>query len=144
MHPNSPRLLDSPQELGASSCTFEAKQYSAYRFRLPPTPGMRLVQFKHDQQGQTTVRSSIDSDGAKTPRNPVLLPCLYIIIIPRPVSYFHVNFNNSGIVYKYITYISRVTGNYSTSKYPISRECKKSLDFYRQVLSIAFLSSYTC
>ena len=34
--PNSPRLLDSPQELGAGSCTFEAKQYSAYRFRLPP------------------------------------------------------------------------------------------------------------
>ena len=90
------------------------------------------------------VRSLIDSDGAKTPRNPVLLPYLYIIIIPRPVSYFHVNFNNSGTVYKYITYISRVTGNYSTSKYPISRECKKSLDFYREVLSIAFLSSYTC
>ena len=45
MHPNSPRLLDSPQELGAGSCTFEAKQYSAYRFRLPPTSGMRLVQF---------------------------------------------------------------------------------------------------
>src|SRR6185312_11660400 len=45
MHHNSPRLLDSPQELGAGSCTFEARQYSAYRFRLPPTPGMRLVQF---------------------------------------------------------------------------------------------------
>ena len=52
------------------------------------------------------VRSSIDSDGAKTPRNPVLLPYLYIIIIPRPVSYFHVNFNNSGTIDKYITYIS--------------------------------------
>src|SRR6185437_3575750 len=52
MHPNSLRLLDSPQELGAGSCTFEARQYSAHRFRLPPTPGMRLVQFKHDQQGQ--------------------------------------------------------------------------------------------
>ena len=34
------------------SCTFEVRQYSAYRFRLPPTPGMRLVHFKHDQQGQ--------------------------------------------------------------------------------------------
>src|SRR6185436_17107680 len=45
MHPNSPRLLDSPQELGVGSCTFEAKKYAAYRFRLPPTPGMRLVQF---------------------------------------------------------------------------------------------------
>ena len=51
MHPISPRLLDSPQELGAGSCTFEARQYSAYRFRLPPTPGMQLVQFKLDQQG---------------------------------------------------------------------------------------------
>jgi len=46
MHPNSPRLLVSPLELGAGSCTFKAKQYSAYRFRLPPTPGMRLVLFK--------------------------------------------------------------------------------------------------
>ena len=54
------------------------------------------------------VRSSIDSDGAKTPRNLVLLPYIYIIIIPRPVSHFHVNFNNSGTVYKHITYISRV------------------------------------
>ena len=25
VQPNSPRLLDSPQELGAGSCTFEAK-----------------------------------------------------------------------------------------------------------------------
>ena len=52
IHPNSPGLLDSPQELGAGPCTFEVRQYSAYRFRLPPTPGTRLVQFKHDQQGQ--------------------------------------------------------------------------------------------
>ena len=94
--------------------------------------------------GPTTVQSSIDSDGAKTPRNLVLLSYLYIITISRPVSYFHVNFNNSGNVYKYITYISRVTGNYSTSKYTISRECKKSLDFYRELLSITFLSSYIC
>ena len=85
-------------------------------------------------------RSLTDTDGAKAPHNPVLPPYLYIIIIPRPVSYFHVNFNNSGTVDKYITYISRVTRNYSTSKYHISRECKKSLDFYREVLSISFLS----
>ena len=52
MHPNSPRLLDSPQELGEGSCTFEAKQYSAYRFRLPPTPGMRLVQFNPGQHSR--------------------------------------------------------------------------------------------
>ena len=51
IHPNSPRLLDSPQELGAGSCTFEARQYSAYRFRLPPTPGMRLVQYQTRSAG---------------------------------------------------------------------------------------------
>ena len=34
------------------SCTFEVRQYYAYRFRLPPTPGMRFVHFKHDQQGR--------------------------------------------------------------------------------------------
>ena len=37
------RLL---QELDVGSCTFEARQYSAYRFRLPPTPGMQLVQIQ--------------------------------------------------------------------------------------------------
>ena len=31
-----------------------------------------------------------------------------------------------------------MTGIHSTSKYPISRECKKALDFYRELLSIAF------
>ena len=47
------------------SCTFEVRQYSAYRFRLPPTPGMRLVHFKHDQQGRpTTVRFLTDADRA--------------------------------------------------------------------------------
>ena len=47
----------------------------------------------------TTVRSSIDTDEAKTPRNPVLLPYLYIIIIPRPVSsfhHFHISFHISN------------------------------------------------
>ena len=34
------------------SCTFETRQYQAYRFRLPPTPSMRLVQFKLDQQAR--------------------------------------------------------------------------------------------
>ena len=34
-------------------------------------------------------RSLIDTDGAKTLRNPVQLPYLYITIIPRPVSSFH-------------------------------------------------------
>ena len=52
MHSHFSATTRLPQELGAGSCTFEARQYSAYWFRLPPTPGMRLVQFKHDQQGQ--------------------------------------------------------------------------------------------
>src|SRR6185312_8162925 len=43
-------------------------------------------------------RSLTDSDGAKTTRNPVLLSYLYIIITPRPVSHFHITFNNSGTV----------------------------------------------
>ena len=52
MHPQLSVTTRPPQELGAGSCTFEARQYSAYQFRLPPTPGMQLVQFKHDQQGR--------------------------------------------------------------------------------------------
>ena len=44
MHPHFSATTQLPQELGAGSCTFEAKQYLAYRFRLPPTPGLRLVQ----------------------------------------------------------------------------------------------------
>ena len=70
-------------------------------------------------------RSLIDTNGAKTPRNPVLLPYLYIIIIPHLVSNFHsfhIKFNNHVLEYEYISYLSQVTGNYSTSKYPISRE----------------------
>ena len=44
MHTHFSATTRLPQELGVGSCTFEAKQYSAYRFRLPATPGMRLVQ----------------------------------------------------------------------------------------------------
>ena len=65
--PNSPRLLDSPQELGVGSCTFEAMQYSAYRFRLPPTSSMRLVQFKHGQQGQQRYGPQSTRTGLKHP-----------------------------------------------------------------------------
>ena len=43
-------------------------------------------------------RSLTDSDGAKTTRNPVLLPYLYTIITSRPVSYFHITIDNSGTV----------------------------------------------
>ena len=86
--PNSPRLLDSPQELGAGSCIIEAKQYSAYRFRLPPTPGMRLVQFKHDQQGQQWYGPQSTRTGL---RHPGTLSCCHTytsLSFPRPVSNF--------------------------------------------------------
>ena len=33
MHPHFSATTQLPQELGAGSCTFEARQYSAYRFR---------------------------------------------------------------------------------------------------------------
>ena len=52
MHPNFSATTQLLQELGAGSCTFEARRYSAYRFRLPPTPGMRLVQFKLDHRAR--------------------------------------------------------------------------------------------
>ena len=52
MHPQFSATTRLHQELGADSCTFEASQYSAYRFRLPPTPGMRLVQFKLDHRAR--------------------------------------------------------------------------------------------
>ena len=52
MHPQFSATTRLHQELGAGSCTFEVRQYSAYRFRLPPTPGMRLVQFKLDHRAR--------------------------------------------------------------------------------------------
>src|SRR6185312_16984025 len=76
MHPNSLRLLDSPQELGAGSCTFEARQYSAYRFRLPPTPDMRLVQSNPRSAQPTTERSLINTDGAT--HSPIRSPIPYL------------------------------------------------------------------
>ena len=51
MHPQFSATTRPPQELGAGSCTFEARQYSAYRFRLPLTPGMRLVQYQTRSAG---------------------------------------------------------------------------------------------
>ena len=107
MHPISPRLLDSPQELGASSCTFEASQYSAYRFRLPPTPGMRLVQFKHDQQGQQRYSPYPTQTGL---RHPGTLSCCHTYISSSlPVwsqASIYIKFNNSELDYKNIIYLA--------------------------------------
>ena len=55
IHPQLSATTRPPQELGTGSCTFEAKQYSAFRFRLPPTPGMRLVQFNPRSTLPTTI-----------------------------------------------------------------------------------------
>jgi len=81
--------------------------------------------------GPTTVRSSIDSDGAKTPRNPILLPYLYLIIIPPsglkfpiiqycmpiPISHHHSpvrsQISNHSILYA-ITHILEYKDNYKS------------------------------
>src|SRR6185312_6668779 len=70
MHPQFSATTRLPQELGAGSCTFEAKQYSAYRFRLP----MRLVQFKHDQQGQQRYGPQSTRTGL---RHPGIMSCYH-------------------------------------------------------------------
>ena len=75
-------------------CTFEARQYSAYRFRLPPTPGMRLVQFNPRSAQPTTERSLINTDGATYPP-----PGL-------PSTTFHLEFNTHVLKYKYFLYLA--------------------------------------
>ena len=76
MHPQLSATTRPPQELGAGSCTFEAKQYSAYRFRLPPTPGMQLVQFNPRSAQPITERSLINTDGAT--HSPIRSPNPYL------------------------------------------------------------------
>src|SRR6185437_4456562 len=76
MHPHFSVTTRLPQELGAGSCTFEAKQYSPYRFRLPPSPGMRLVQFNPRSAQPTTERSLINTDGAT--HSPIRSPIPYL------------------------------------------------------------------
>ena len=97
MHSNSPRPLDYPKG-------WEGVMY----FRRKAVLGLSVSTTSYSQYAVTTIpspistadndRSLIDTDGAKTPRNPVLLPYLYIIITPRLVSHFHITFNNSGTV----------------------------------------------
>ena len=53
-------------------------------------------------------RSLTDTNGTKTPRNPVLLPYLYIII-PRPVSILHlfnIKLTTQVLEYEYILYLA--------------------------------------
>ena len=84
MHPTSPRLLDSPQELGAGSCTFEARQYSAYRFRLPPTLGMQLVQFKLDHRARQRTVLNRHRQASLSP------PGLHFLFFLQPIPLFHI------------------------------------------------------
>src|SRR6185312_4380505 len=118
------------------SCTFEVRQYSAYWFRLPSTPGMRLVQFKHDQQGQQ--RYGPQSTQTRLRHQE---PCPVAIPISHHHSPVRSQISIHSILYsishileykdnyksreqpeitRLLPYSSRVTGNHSTSKYPIS------------------------
>src|SRR6185295_12878220 len=100
--------------------------------RLAPGVGCRFLYFRskailglpvsttsYSRHAVSTAQSPIstadndwsltDSDGAKAPRNPVLLPYLFIIITPRPVSNFHsfhIKFNTHVLEYKYIIYLA--------------------------------------
>jgi len=77
--------------------------------------------------GPTTVRSLTDIDGTKTPRSLVLLPYLHILIILVWSQLSILSISNSAthvLEYNYISYLV-VTKNYSTSKYPICRECQE-------------------
>ena len=68
-------------------------------FRSEAVLGLPVSTTSYSRHAVSTVQSPIstadndrsltDTDGAKAPRNPVLLPYLYIINIPRPVSNFH-------------------------------------------------------
>ena len=91
--------------------------------RLPLTPGMRLVQFNPRSALPATDRSLIDTDGAKTPRNPVLLPYLHLIIIPRLVSIFlHSIIIPIAHVPKYKDILYLASNRRLLDFYPIARE----------------------
>ena len=54
MHPNSPRLLDSPQELGAGSCTFESKVVLGLPVSTTSYSRHAVSTIQTRSQGQTT------------------------------------------------------------------------------------------
>ena len=86
MHPQFSTTTRPPQELGAGSCTFEARlvlpvSTTSYSRHAVSTTQSPISTADND-------RSLTDSDGAKAPRNLILLPYVYIIITPRPVSHF--------------------------------------------------------
>jgi hypothetical protein len=86
--PISPRLLYYPR-----------RWVEVMYFRSKVVLGLPVSTTSYSRHAVSTIQSPIstanndrfliDTDGAKTPRNSVLLPYLYIIIIPRPVSSFH-------------------------------------------------------
>src|SRR6185503_13457914 len=100
MHPHFSATTRLPQELGAGSCTFEARQYLAYRFRLPPTPGMRLVQFKHDQQGQQRYGPQSTRTGL---RHPGTLSCCHTYTLSSFPARSHISMSISTTQVLYIS-----------------------------------------
>ena len=121
--PVSPRLLDNPR-----------RSDGVLYFRSKAVLGLPVSTTSYSRHAVSTIqspistadndRSLIDTDGTKTSRNPVLLPYLHILIIPVR-SQFSIHYiSNSKLIYWNINIscISRVTGNYSTSNHPISRE----------------------
>ena len=122
--PISPRLLDYPRR-------WDGVMY----FRGEAALGLLVSTTSYSRHAASTIqspistadngRSLIDIDEAKTPRNPVLLPYLYIVII-SPSGLTLSIYLKSYSIYMYWnghrSYTSRVTGNYSTSNHLISRE----------------------
>ena len=112
-------------------------------FRSKAVLGLPVLTTSYSRHAVSTIQSPIstanngrcliDTDGAKTPRNPVLLPYLNIIIIPRPVSISIHSISNS---------ITHVLEHTHTHILYLASD-KNSLDFYRELLSIALLSTYT-
>ena len=97
--PVSPRLLDHPRRW-VEVMYFRSKAVLGLPVSTTSYSRHAVSTVQSWSAGPTMVRSSIDTDGARTTRNSVLLPYLHLIIIPRPVSIFHafyINFNSSCI-----------------------------------------------
>ena len=145
--PISPRLLDYPR-----------RWVEVLYFRNEAVLGLPVSTTSYSRHAVSTVqspistadndRSLIDTDGAKTPRNPVLLPYLYIINILRPVS----NFHSFPHFIPYLNYWSiKIIIHLASNRQLLDfyniislASDKKSLGFYRVLLSMAWLSSYIC
>ena len=87
MHPISPRLLDYPRRW-VEVLYFRSKTVLGLPVSTTSYSRHAVSTVQTWSPGPTTVRSSIDTDGARITRNSVLLSYLHLIIIPRLVSIF--------------------------------------------------------